>query len=64
MTQIEVDYYCEALEIAYQKETLEDDSIKSVQALSNLFMKNLALVGQKSNPSAIIRMAEKIKAKS
>ena len=64
MTQIEVDYYCEALEIAYQKEALEDDSIKSVQALSNLFMKNLALVGQKSNPSAIIRMAEKIKAKS
>ena len=64
MTQIEVDYYCEALKIAYQKEVSEDESIKSVQALSNLFMKNLALVGQKSNPSAIIRMAEKIKAKS
>ena len=64
MTQIEVDYYCEALEIAHQKEILECDSVKSVQALSNLFMKNLALVGQKSNPSAIIRMAEKIKAKS
>ena len=65
MTQIEVDFYCRALSLEHQKKKEEDTNgqINSVQALSSLFMTNLALVGQKSNPSAIIRMAEKIKAK-
>ena len=64
VTQIEVDFYCSALNIAHQKEESKSERINSVQSLSSLFMTNLALVGQKSNPSAIIRMAEKIKSKS
>ena len=65
MTQIEVDFYCRALSLEHPKKDEEDPNGRknSVQALSSLFMTNLALVGQKSNPSAIIRMAEKIKAK-
>ena len=66
VTKIEVDFYCRTLSLEYQKKEEEEDKngrINSVQALSSLFMTNLALVGQKSNPSAIIRMAEKIKAK-
>jgi len=65
VTQVEVDFYCRALSLEHPKKDEEDPNGRknSVQALSSLFMTNLALVGQKSNPSAIIRMAEKIKAK-
>merc|ERR1711935_843993 len=65
VTQVEVDFYCGALSLEHPKKDEQDPNGRknSVQALSSLFMTNSALVGQKSNPSAIIRMAEKIKAK-
>ena len=64
MTRVEVDYYCKVLELQSVKEAEEKgDEKNSVQGLSQLFMNNLTAIGQKSNSTAIVKMADKIKPK-
>ena len=63
MTQIEVEYYCKVLELENLKEMKESIATDTVHHLSSKFMTDLALQGQKSNPSAIVKIADKIKPK-
>jgi len=63
VTQIEVEYYCKVLELENLKEKKESIAIDTVHHLSSKFMTDLALQGQKSNPSAIVKIADKIKPK-
>jgi len=63
VTKIEVEYYCKVLELESLKEKKESIAVDTVHHLSSKFMTDLALQGQKSNPSAIVKIADKIKPK-
>ena len=62
MTAKEIDFYADQRNLVYEKCNSSESSVqKSVQQLASMFLNDLNSEGKGSNPTAIVKISNKIK---
>ena len=61
MTLKEIKFYCDLLNFSYDRLSNQESLTKSVQSLASSFLLDLNSEGKGSNPTAIVKISDKIK---